>query len=596
MKINRIFDLITHYNGLCPDKTDALAGKDEGVWKKYSSEDFKNLTDYISAGLMALGIKKDDKIATITFNRPEWNLLDMGIQQIGAIHIPIYPTISDQDYEYILKHAEVKLVFVAGEEMYKRIKHIVPNVPSIIDIYTFKNLFGFKHLNELIEDGKKNYNSDALQKTKDSITSEDIATIIYTSGTTGVPKGVMLTHANIISNFIAVSYIPPYGPEHRAMSFLPLCHIYERMMNYMFLYKGLSIYYVSNMGVIAESLKEIHPHVFCTVPRLLEKVYDKIIMKGRALKGIKKVIFFWANNVGLNYEIGKEKRNPIYALKLKIARKLVFSKWKEALGKNLDIIVSGGAALQPRLNQIFWAVGLRIIEGYGLTETSPVIAVSDFGPNGVKFGTVGPVLKNTKVKIADDGEILVKGPGVMKGYYKDEQLTKEVIDEDGWLHTGDIGVIEPEGQLRITDRKKVIFKTSFGKYIAPQIIENKFKESPFIDQIMVVGENQRYAAALIVTDFNHLKSWCEVKGIPYTSNSEIIAMPRIRKRLQKEVNHYNTFLGDYERIVKFELLDHEWTVETGQLSATLKLRRTHLVNKYQSVIKKLYAKEQNNNK
>jgi long-chain acyl-CoA synthetase len=452
-EITRIFDLLERYEHLCPDKTDALAGKDEGVWKSYSTREFREISDNISYGLLKLGVGKGDKIASITFNRPEWTMLDMGVQQTGAVHIPIYPTISDQDYEYILKHAEVSYIFVAGEEMYRRIKDIVPRLPGLKAVYTFKNLFGVQHLNEVIQLGKENQVPEKLQQIKESIKPDDLVTIIYTSGTTGVPKGVMLTHGNIISNILAASYIPPFGPEHRAMSFLPLCHIYERMMNYMLIYKGLSMYYVSNMGLIAESLKEVNPHVFTTVPRLLEKVYDKIIAKGRSLKGIKKAIFFWANNVGLNYEYQKEKRNPVYALKLKIARKLVFSKWKEALGKNLDIVVSGGAALQPRLNRVFWAVGIRILEGYGLTETSPVIAVNDFGPNGLKFGTVGPILKNIQVKIAEDGEILVKGPSVMQGYFKDEQLTREVIDEDGWFHTGDIGRIEPEGQLRITDRK-----------------------------------------------------------------------------------------------------------------------------------------------
>ncbi len=591
MEVARIFDLIERYSELCPDKNDAVAGKDEGKWVKYSTNDFKNISNYISAGLLSLGIKKGDKIASITFNRPEWNFLDMGVQQIGAIHIPIYPTISDNDYEYILKHAEVKIVFVAGEEMFRRIKHIVPNISTIQAIYTFKNLFAIQHLNELIQIGMENFDEKKILELKESVSPDDIATIIYTSGTTGVPKGVMLSHNNILSNCIAVSHIPPYGPEHRAMSFLPLCHIYERMMNYMFLYKGLSVYYISNMGLIAESLKEVHPHVFCTVPRLLEKVYDKIIAKGMTLKGIKKIIFFWANKIALNYNIGKEKSNIIYGIKLKIARKLVLNKWKAALGRNLDIVVSGGAALQPRLNKVFWAIGIRVIEGYGLTETSPVIAVSDFSPNGIKFGTVGPVLKNTTVKIADDGEILVKGPGVMKAYYKDDKLTKEVIDQDGWLHTGDIGVIEPQGQLRITDRKKVIFKTSFGKYIAPQVIENKFKESPFIDQIMVVGENQKFAAALIIPDFNHLRSWCNAKNIKYTTNAEMIALPRIRKRFQKEVHLFNSFFGDYEKINKFEILDHEWSVETGQLSATLKPRRMHLSKEYGNIIERIFSLE-----
>ncbi|MFN2394134.1 MAG: long-chain fatty acid--CoA ligase [Bacteroidales bacterium] len=587
-EITRLFDLLERYEQLCPDKSDALAGKDEGVWKTYSTKEFREISDNISYGLLKLGVDKGDKIASITFNRPEWTILDMGIQQTGAIHIPIYPTISDQDYEYILQHAEVTYIFVAGEEMYKRIKEIVPKIPGLKAVYTFKNLFGVQHLNEIIQLGKENPQPEKLQQIKDSIEPDDLVTIIYTSGTTGVPKGVMLSHDNIISNIHATSHIPPFGPEHRAISFLPLCHIYERMMNYMLLYKGLSMYYVSNMALIAESLREVNPHVFTTVPRLLEKVYDKIIAKGRSLKGVKKAIFFWANSVGLDYEYQKEKRNPVYALKLKIARKLVFSKWKDALGKNTDIVVSGGAALQPRLNRIFWAVGIRVLEGYGLTETSPVIAVNDFSPNGIKYGTVGPVLKNTRVKIAEDGEILVKGPGIMKGYFKDEELTREVIDEDGWLHTGDIGRIEPEGQLRITDRKKLIFKTSFGKYIAPQVLENKFKESPFIDQILILGENQKFAAALIVPDFNHLKNWCAVKGIPYTTNSEMVALPGIRKRYQKEVDHYNKFFGDYERIVKFELTDHEWGVETGELSATLKLRRSHLLKVYEPVIERIY--------
>ncbi len=588
MEVTRIFDLLDRYAQLCPDKPDALAGKDEGEWKKYSTGEFLEHAHAISYGLLKLGIQKGDKIASITFNRPEWTILDMGIQQTGAIHIPIYPTISDKDYEYILQHAEVKYVFVAGEEMYRRIRDIIPKLSSIKALYTFKNLFGIQHFNELVQLGIDNPQPGLLQTLKDSITPDDIVTIIYTSGTTGVPKGVLLSHNNIVSNFKAVSHIPPYGPEHRAMSFLPLCHIYERMMNYMFIYKGLSMYYISNMALIGDYLKIVNPHVFTTVPRLLEKVYDKILAKGRTLRGMKKKIFFWANQVGLNYDYKKEKRNPYYALQLSIARKLVFSKWKEALGTNLDIIVSGGAALQPRLNRVFWAVGVRVIEGYGLTETSPVIAVSNFEPNGIRFGTVGPVLKDVQVKIAEDGEILVKGPNVMVGYYKDEKLTREVMDSEGWFHTGDIGRIEPEGQLRITDRKKVIFKTSFGKYIAPQVIENKFKESPFIDQILVLGENQKFAAALVVPDFNHLKNWCKSKEIPWSGNADMISNPEIKKIFQKEITHYNTFFGDYERIQKFELMDHEWGVETGQLSATLKLRRSYLTKEYEPYIDKIF--------
>jgi long-chain acyl-CoA synthetase len=588
MEVTRIFDLLNRYAALCPGKTDALAGKDDGDWIKYSTDEFINNSNYISYGLLKLGVKKGDKIASITFNRPEWTILDMGIQQTGAVHIPIYPTISDADYEYILTHAEVSYVFVAGEEMYKRIRDILPRVTTLKAVYTFKNLHGVQHFNELLQLGKEYPCPDNLTQIKDSILPSDMVTIIYTSGTTGVPKGVMLSHSNIVSNFKTVAYIPPYGPEHRAMSFLPLCHIYERVMNYMFIYKGLSMYYISNMALIADYLKVVNPHVFTTVPRLLEKVYDKIIAKGNTLKGFKKAIFFWANNIGLNYQYQREKRDPVYALKLKIARKLVFSKWKEALGKNLDIVVSGGAALQPRLNQIFWAVGIRIIEGYGLTETSPVIAVSNFKPHGLKFGTVGPVIDNVQVKIAEDGEILVKGPNVMIGYYKNPELTAEVIDHDGWFHTGDIGKFEPEGQLRITDRKKVIFKTSFGKYIAPQVLENKFKESPFIDQMLVLGENEKFAAALIVPDFNHLKGWCKTNGIAYSSNTNLITLPEVKKRFQQEVIQFNKEFGEYERIMKFELMDHEWTVESGHLSATLKLRRSFLLKQYESYIEKIY--------
>jgi long-chain acyl-CoA synthetase len=590
MEVTRLFDIPARYAQLCPGKTDALAGRDEkGGWRTYTTEEYVNNSNYISYGLMKLGVKKGDKIASITPNRPEWNFLDMGIQQVGGVHIPIYPTISDSDYAYILEHAEVTYVFVAGEELLGRIKHIVESIPSIKGVYTFRQIADVPHLDELIELGKKNQKPEALQAIKDAILPDEMVTIIYTSGTTGTPKGVILTHNNILSNVMGVRDIPPFGPEHRALSFLPICHIYERTLNYTFLYKGISMYYLGNMALIGDSIREIHPHVFSAVPRLLEKVYDKIIAKGRALTGVKKAIFFWANNVALAFDFDKGKRNPVYGLQLKIANKLVLSKWKAALGNNLDIVVSGGAALQPRLARVFWALGVRVIEGYGLTETSPVVAVGNFEPGGLKFGTVGPPLKNVTVKIAEDGEILVKGPNVMVGYYKDPELTAEVIDEDGWFHTGDIGRIEPEGQLRITDRKKMIFKTSFGKYIAPQVIENKFKESAFIDQLMVIGENQKFAGALIVPDFAHLKAWCQIKEIPYTTNAEMLAMPRIRKRFEKEVKFYNESFGDWERIVKFELIDHDWTVEGGHLSATLKVRRGHLIQVYAEQINKIFG-------
>lgn len=583
-EVTRIFDLMPYCKKKF-DLHDVIAGKENEKWITYSMDEYIEYADNISYGLIKLGINQGDKIASITNNRPEWNFLDMGILQIGAIHVPIYPTISDADYRYILQHAEVKLIFVEGEEMYRRIKHIIPEIPSIIAIYTFKNLHGQQHLKELADLGNQNKQPEILESIKNTVKEEDLATIIYTSGTTGQPKGVMLTHSNLVSNFIAVSPILPFGYGCRTLSYLPLCHIYERMLNYMFQYKGIAIYYAESIGKISDNLVEIKPQIITTVPRLLEKIYDKIILKGRKLKGFKKQIFFWAVNIGLKYEL--EGKNFIYKIQLAIARKLVFKKWKQALGENLDIIVSGGAALQPRLNRIFWAAGFRVLEGYGLTETSPVISVSTLKAGEIKFGTVGPILQGISVKIAEDGEILCKGPNVMKGYYKDETMTNEVIDADGWFHTGDVGRIENH-LLKITDRKKLIFKTSFGKYIAPQLIENKFKESPFIDNIMVVGENQKFAAALIVPDFIHLKSWCEVKGIQYTNNAEMIALPRIRKRFQKEVLNFNQSFGEFEKVKKFEILADEWSVQTNELSATLKLRRTYLCEKYHGLIEKMF--------
>ncbi len=587
MNVTRIFDLLERYEKMFP-KEDALAGKEEGEWVKFSTKSYIDISNYISYGFLQLGVEKGDKIATITYNRPEWNFLDMGILQVGAIHVPIYPTISEADYKYILNHAEIKYVFVAGEDMFKKIKQMMPEVPTLKAIYTFKNLYGFNHLNELIRQGWQNPCHERLQVIKDSVQPEDLATIIYTSGTTGTPKGVMLSHANIISNAIATSSVPPIGFDSKALSYLPLCHIYERMLNYMYQYVGVSVYYAENMGTIADNIREIHADILSTVPRLLEKIYDRIIKKGRKLTGIKKKIFFWAVNLGLNYEMYKA-NGWWYEFQLKIANILVFKKWREALGDNIRVIVSGGAALQPRLNRIFWAARIPVLEGYGLTETSPVVAVNTLGKDGVKFGTVGPILTGVQVKIDVDGEILTKGPGLMQGYYKEEQLTKEVIDAEGWFHTGDLGRIEPEGQLRITGRKKELFKTSFGKYINPSQIEDKFKESPFIDSMIVLGENQKFAAALIVPDFTDLQAWCETKGIAYTTNSEMINLPRIKQRFKKEMDFYNTFFGETEQIKKWEIMETEWTSISGELTPTLKIKRNYIMEKYAAAINKLFS-------
>jgi long-chain acyl-CoA synthetase len=587
MEITRIFDLLDHYKDKYSWKTDAIAGKINGQWQTYSIDDYIEKANLISYGLLSKGIVSGDKIAIISSNRPEWNLIDMGILQIGAIPLPIYPTISESDYNYILNHAEVKLVFVEGEELLRKIEHILPEIPSIKEIYTFKDRQRFSHLQQLYDLGNKNQNPQLVNQLKSQIKTNDVATIIYTSGTTGNPKGVMLSHYNIISNFKAFSHIPPIGSEGRALSYLPLCHVYERILNYMYQYLGISIYYAENLGTISDNIKELKPNILGTVPRLLEKVYDKIINTGRKQKWLKRQVFFWAVSVGLKYELGN-KNSFFYNFKLSIANKLVFVKWREALGGNFKVIVSGGAALQPRLARIFTAAGIPVLEGYGLTETSPVIAVNTFDKNGRKFGTVGPVLTGTKVKIAEDGEVLCKGPGVMVGYYKEPELTKEAIDEDGWFHTGDTGILEPEGQLRLNGRKKSIFKTSGGKYVNPELIETKFKESPFIDNIVVLGENQKFAAAIIVPDFAYLKAWCDVKNHPYTTNEEMVLNSEIRKRFLKEMNKYNRFFGDTEQLKKFDLIDFEWTVQTGELTPTLKLKRNVINQKYKDRIEELF--------
>jgi long-chain acyl-CoA synthetase len=586
-QVTRLFDLLPHIRGSYQKKDDLIAGKENGAWVKYSIDDYIEMSDYVSYGLLALGVQKGDKIATISGSRPEWNFVDMGILQAGAIHVPVYPTISESDYRYILAHAEVKYVFVSGWDTYRKIEHIVGEIPSLKGVYTFKETEGVTLFSEFIALGKSNSKPKELEAIKLTIQSGDLATIIYTSGTTGNPKGVMLSHQNIIANFMACKHILPFGDEGKALSYLPLCHVYERMLTYLYQYAGISIYYAESIATISDNMKEMKPYILSTVPRLLEKIYDKIMANGLKLKGIKRMIFFWAVHLGLRYEM-YGKNGIVYEAKLKIARKLVFSKWSAALGGNLKVMVSGGAALQPRLARIFWAAGIPVLEGYGLTETSPVIAVNNFEENGVKFGTVGPVISNVKVEIAEDQEILCKGPSLMLGYYKEPEITAEAIDRDGWFHTGDLGRIEPEGQLKITGRKKEIFKTSFGKYISPELIENKFKESHFIDALMVVGENQKYAAALIVPDFAFLKSWCARKEIPYTSDQEMVKHERVQSRVAKEISKFNKNFGATEQIKAFEILDKEWSVDSGELTASLKLRRLFIQDKFRSKIDKLF--------
>jgi long-chain acyl-CoA synthetase len=588
MEVTRIFDLLPHYEQKFKPKDDVVASKENGEWAKYSIRQYRDIVDKISYGFLALGVKPGDKIAQISSNRAEWNFVDMAILQVGAIHVPIYPTISESDYKYILGHAEVQYVFVLGIELLRKIQYILPDIPSVKGVFTYRDWHEVKHLNELIELGKQNPAPDLLEARKVAVRPDDVATIIYTSGTTGNPKGVMLTHTNIISNFIAASYIPPFGEEAKALSYLPLCHVYERMLNYLYHYLGISIYYAENLGTITDNMKEVKPEILSTVPRLLEKIYDKLFATGHKLTGARRWIFFWALHLALRYELNGA-NGWFYELKRLLYDRLVYTKWRAALGGKHLLVVSGGAALQPRLARMFTCAGITVLEGYGLTETSPVVAVSDFSKHGIKFGTVGPVLRGVEVKIAADGEILCKGATVMKGYYREPEMTAEAIDAEGWFHTGDLGHIEPEGQLRITGRKKELFKTSFGKYVSPQPIEDTFKESLFIDQMIVVGENQKFAGALIVPDFTFLKSYCGVKEIPYTTNAEVIALPRIRKRFQKEIDKYNKLFGEAEKIKTWDLMDTEWTFDTGEITPTMKLKRNFICKKYQERVSKLFG-------
>ncbi|MDX2415539.1 MAG: long-chain fatty acid--CoA ligase, partial [Bacteroidales bacterium] len=520
MEVTRTFDIIDLNIEKYP-REQALSGKRGNEWFHYSTDDFRDYSNWVSYGLMSLGLKKGDKVATLTGNRPEWNFVDMGLSQAGMIHVPVYPNIGSEEYEYIFNHSGIKVVIISNSGIYKRIKDILEKIKGITAIYSFDEVEGVSSFNELIQKGKDNSSKykDAVEKIKTEVKPEDLLTIIYTSGTTGQPKGVMLSHNNLISNCKAIIDIHPFGAGDKSMSFLPLCHVYERMVNYHYFYKGISVSYVENMGLITEYIKVVKPNLMTAVPRLLEKVYDGIINKGKNLSGIKKRLFFWAVNLGHEFEL--EGKSAFYKLKLGIARKLIFSKWKDALGGNLGLMVSGSAALQPRLSRIFWAAGLPIIEGYGLTETSPVISVIPLRAKDVRFGTVGLPVPGVEVKIAEDGEILTKGPHTMIGYYNAPELTDEIL-KDGWIYTGDIGTMVEGKYLKITDRKKEIFKLSAGKYIAPQMIENKLKESIFLEQAMVIGENEKFASAIIMPNFAFLHDWCSIHKVQYQNNSELV--------------------------------------------------------------------------
>lgn len=561
-----------------------LADKVNGEWRKFSTLETIQICNELSYGLMSKGIVAGDKVAIISENRTEWNFADLAIQQIGAIGVPMYPTITEDDYAYIFQHSETKLVFVSTEEIYTKASAAVKKAGLDILIYTFDD-FGKNHWSTLSTKSTPELEME-IEKRKDKIATHDLVTIIYTSGTTGRPKGVMLTHDNVLSNSRAVSERAQYEKgKDRVLSFLPLCHIFERTAIYFYFQLGVSIYYAESLEKISENLQEIKPHGFNTVPRLIEKIYDKIVAKGFALSGVKKQLFFWAVNLGLKYA-PDQNMGAVYNFKLKIARKLIFSKWQAALGGNVRHIIVGASAIQPRLKRVFWAADIRILEGYGLTETSPGISIGMPDAHAARLDYVGPILRDVNVKIAEDGEILVKGPNVMLGYFKDQEKTDEVI-VDGWFHTGDIGVLTDDNYLKITDRKKEMFKTSGGKYIAPQVMENKLKESVLIEQVMVIGENRKFPAALIVPNLEALLSWAERHGIS-GSATELLHNPETKSKFQADVDAANKNFGNWEQVKKFEILSDQWAIDSGELTPTLKLKRRIIKEKYADLIEKIY--------
>lgn len=588
VSITRLFDF-PYYQQENFNIADALVTKQDGEWIKTSTDEYIAKANAISRALLRIGIQKNDKIAIISSNnRTEWNIMDIGALQTGAQTVPIYPTISEDDYQYILNHSESIYCFVSDIEVLRKVNAIKSNVPTLKEVYSFNKIEGCKHWSELLELGKDESNQNEVEDRKNNVLSEDLATIIYTSGTTGKPKGVMLSHNNIVSNVInSAPRIPFEKGNSRALSFLPVCHIFERMILYLYQYYGVSIYFGESIEKISDNIKEVKPNVMSAVPRLLEKVYDSIIAKGTLLTGIKKKLFFWAIELGLRYE-PYGANGWWYEFQLKIARKLIFSKWKEGLGGNLDLMVSGSAALQTRLARIFAAAEIPVMEGYGLTETSPVITVNDTRNFGFRVGTVGKIIDGVTVKIAEDGEILCKGPNVMMGYYKDEKLTSEVMTDD-YFHTGDIGEFDADGFLKITDRKKEMFKTSGGKYIAPQLIENTMKQSRFIEQIMVIGDGQKMPAAFIQPNFEFLKEWAKIHKITIgTTNVEIVSNLKVIERIQEEVDKLNEKFGNWEKIKRFELTPDLWSIEGGHLTPTLKLKRKVVMEKYLDLFNKIY--------
>jgi long-chain acyl-CoA synthetase len=590
---SRIFDFLQYQLNKFP-KADMFSGKVNGQWQPISTQEVKDTVDKLSAGLLSMGIgghdmtvEYQDKIALISKNRPEWLILDMACQQIGALLCPIYPTTNVNELEFIFNDAAIKFAFVSGDDILAKVESISSKVPSLEKIFAFDELQGAVYWKQILAIPSAEH-FEKLSSLRDTILAEHCATIIYTSGTTGFPKGVMLSHRNIVSNVLNSVKSFPFEEKitAKSLSFLPLNHIFERMVSYIYINSGISIYYAESLETIAENLKEVQPNIFCTVPRLLEKVYEKIMAKGAELSGIKRKLFDWAVALGNEYDNQKSK-GLWYKMQLAAANKIVFSKWREGLGNNVELIITGGAACQVRLIRLFSAAKIPVYEGYGPTENSPVISVNSRYKGGTKFGTVGPVIEGQEVKLEADGEICVKGPSVMMGYYKRPELTAETII-NGWLHTGDIGVFEDGKFLKITDRKKELFKTSGGKYVAPQPIENKMKESPFVEQMMVVGAEQKFVAALIVPSIPNLKEWMRQKGLTFITNEDAVNNPEVLKLYKELIDSFNKFFNHVEQIKRFELLPNEWTIESGELTPTLKLKRKVIMEKYKDAYNRIY--------
>lgn len=585
MGYSRLIDLLPHQAQNCA-KEDAICAKVGGVWKRFSTLNCIEIVDAVSLGLLAMGFKPGDKMAIVSANRPEWNFADLGILGMGGVDVPVYPTISEDEYKFIFNQAEVKVCFVDGKELYDKIASIKPTTPSLKHIFTFDKIDGLPHWEEVTSHASESLRSE-MSRIRGQIKPEDLATIIYTSGTTGVPKGVMLSHHNLVENIKGSLAALPINSTHTVFSFLPLCHSFERMVTYLYMAVGASIYYAENMDTIGDNLKEVKPHWFTAVPRLLEKVFDKIMAKGAELKGIKRFLFFWSLRLGERYEYAG--KGPLYKLQLAIANAIVFKKWRAALGGNVVGIVVGAAALQARLARIFNAGKIAVKEGYGLTETSPVISFNRFSKGDARFGTVGYPIDGVEVKLAADGEILARGPNIMMGYYKNQQATDDVIDKDGWFHTGDIGEMVEGKYLKIIERKKELYKTSGGKYVAPQAVENKLKESPLIEQAMAIGDGRKFVSALIQPTFPALRKWCEEHGLDSSDRNEMIRHPEVVKEYTRILEELNPALSHTEQVKKFVLVPDEWSTATGELTPTLKLKRKVILEKYAKEVEGMYA-------